>query len=110
MTLTFRSSAAEVIVHDYGAAKYTATRDGQNWQVTGHNERGEQVSRTIRFSNRFEASHQLLSLAMAEHDASRDYRGSSPRQDRSVSVDPMGNSMAAPIAGYTPSPQRPHRR
>jgi hypothetical protein len=96
MTLTFRSSAPETITHDYGRAKYVAVQDGMNWNVTGHNEKGTPVNKTIFWSNNFEASHQLLNLAMEQHDEARRNRPASPR-DRVVSVDPMGNSMSAPI-------------
>lgn len=97
MTLSFKSATPETIVHDYGAAKYTAVKDGQNWRVSGHNEIGTPVSRTIRFSNRFEASHQLLSLAMAEHDEAMRSRRTTPISDRSVPVDRVGNLGAAEI-------------
>ncbi|WP_316234236.1 hypothetical protein [Bradyrhizobium sp. SZCCHNR1098] len=97
MTLTFKSTALDVITHDYGRAKYTATREGSNWVVTGHNEAGEPVRKQINWCpNRFDAAAHMLQFAMEQHDETKRARPS-PRVDRVVNVYDDGAVGAAPI-------------
>jgi hypothetical protein len=99
MSLVFKSTTPEIIVHDYGAAKYTAVRDGMNWMITGHNENGTPVRKPIDYTpDRFGAAALMLQFAMEQHDDCKRARPS-PKLDRVVSVDGMGNYSAAPIYG-----------
>ncbi|WP_316216752.1 hypothetical protein [Bradyrhizobium sp. SZCCHNR3003] len=103
MTISYGAGRPEIISHSYMnrdgvQTSYNAVSNGRDsWTWNRRDEAGDLIaSGTIANSNRWEAQVRLCELAMRDHDADRQVR-SSPRRDRIVSVDEVGNLSAAPI-------------